>query len=187
MLNHNQLRQGAKVEIDDLPWLIVSAQFVKPGKGQAFTKIKIKNLLDGRVIERTFKSGEVVPKADVVDKEMRYLYADSEFWHFMDPASYEQVAMNEKQVSEAKPWLKEQETYEVTFWRGEAVSVSPPPFIIFTITQCEPGVKGDTVSGATKPATLETGVIVKVPLFVNEGERIRVDTRTGEYVERAKS
>ncbi len=186
MLNHNQLRQGARVEINDQPWIIVSAQFVKPGKGQAFTKIKIKNLVNGRVIDRTFKSGEMVAKADVMDRSMQYLYSDGEFWHFMDPDSYEQVALNADQVSDIKQWLKEQEYYDVTLWKGQAISVVPPAFVIFQITECDPGVRGDTVSGATKPATLETGAVVKVPLFINEGEMIKVDTRTGSYVERAK-
>ncbi len=186
MLNHNQLRQGTRVEIDDLPWIIVDAQFVKPGKGQAFTKIKIKNLIDGRVIERTFKSSENVVKADVVDKEMQYLYNDGEFMHFMDPANFEQSALDEKQVGDARFWLKEQETYLVTLWKNRAIAVLSPPFVNLIITKCDPGIKGDTVSGATKPATLETGAEVKVPLFVNEGDRIRVDTRNGQYVERAK-
>lgn len=186
MLNHNQLRQGVRVEIDDLPWIIVDAQFIKPGKGQAFTKIKIKNLIDGRVIERTFKSSESVIKADVVDKEMQYLYNDGELMHFMDPESFEQSALDAKQVGETRFWLKEQATYLVTLWKNRAIAVLSPPFVNLTITQCDPGIKGDTVSGATKPAILETGAEVKVPLFVNEGERIRVDTRNGQYVERAK-
>ena len=186
MLTHNQLRQGSRVEIDGLPWIIVGADFVKPGKGQAFTKIKIKNLIDGRVIERTFKSSETVSKADILDTEMQYLYSDGEFWHFMDPGSCEQVALTRVQVGDALNWLKEQENYQVTLWKGKAIAVLAPQFVVLTITQCEPGVKGDTVSGASKPATLESGAQVKVPLFVNEGERIRVDTRTGEYVDRAK-
>jgi elongation factor P len=186
MLNHNQLRQGTRVEIDNIPWIIVDAQFVKPGKGQAFTKIKIKNLIDGRVIERTFKSSDSVAKADVMDKSMQYLYSDGEFWHFMDPSSYEQVALTKKQVGDTVLWLKEEGAYEVTLWENKAIAVIPPPFVILDITQCDPGIKGDTVSGATKPATLETGAVIKVPLFVNEGERVRVDTRTGQYVERAK-
>ncbi|MBF0610281.1 MAG: elongation factor P [Magnetococcales bacterium] len=186
MLNHNQLRQGSRVEIDDLPWYIVSADFVKPGKGQAFTKIRIKNLLDGRVIERTFKASDMVAKADVVDQEMQYLYSDGEFWHFMNPANYEQAALNQAQVALASDWLKEQMTYLVTFWKGKAISVMPPPFVILTVAQCDPGMKGDTVTGATKPATMETGAVIKVPLFVNEGDRLKVDTRTAEYVERAK-
>ncbi|MBF0589575.1 MAG: elongation factor P [Magnetococcales bacterium] len=186
MLNHNQLKQGTRVEINDQPWIIVSAQFVKPGKGQAFTKIKIKNLVNGRVIDRTFKSGDMVPKADVLDRNMQYLYNDGELWHFMDPDSFEQVAINAAQVEEVKLWLKDQESYDVTLWKGQAISVSPPAFVVFEITDCDPGVRGDTVSGATKPATLESGAVVKVPLFVNQGEKIKVDTRTGSYVERAK-
>lgn len=187
MLNHNQLRQGSRVEIDGVPWIIVSADFIKPGKGQAFTKIKIKNLIDGRVIERTFKSSETVAKADILDVDMQYLYSDGEFWHFMEPQSCEQVALNRTQLGDVLHWLKDQETYQVTLWKDKPIAVVAPPFVVLTITHCEPGIKGDTVSGTTKPAILETGATVKVPLFVNEGERIRVDTRTGDYVERAKS
>lgn len=186
MLTHNQLRQGTRVEIDGIPWIIVSADFIKPGKGQAFTKIRIKSLMDGRVIERTFKSSETVQKADILDKDMQYLYSDGEFWHFMDPQSYEQVALTKTQVGETMYWLKEQESYQVTLWKNKAIAVLAPPFVILKITQCDPGIKGDTISGATKPATLETGANIKVPLFVNEGEHVRVDTRTGDYVERAK-
>ncbi|MBF0282926.1 MAG: elongation factor P [Magnetococcales bacterium] len=186
VLTHNQLRIGTRVEVDNLPWVIVDADFVKPGKGQAFTKIRIKNLLDGRVIERTFKSSDTVNKADVVDKEMQFLYSDGEFWHFMEPATYEQAALNKAQVGDSVHWMKEQSTFYVTLWAGKAITVTPPPFVILTITQCEPGERGNTVTGATKPATTETGAVVKVPLFVNEGERVKVDTRTGEYVERAK-
>ena len=186
MLSHNQLRQGSRVEINDLPWIIVAAQFIKPGKGQAFTKIKIKNLVDGRVIERTFKSSESVAKADIIDKDMQFLYSDGEFWHFMDPTTYEQSALTRKQVGEVANWLRAEETYQVTLWKNQAITVGAPPSVVLNITHCEPGVKGDTVSGATKPATLETGAIVKVPLFVNEGENIRVDTRTGQYLERAR-
>ncbi|MBF0447139.1 MAG: elongation factor P [Magnetococcales bacterium] len=186
MLSHNQLRQGTRVEIDDVPWIIIDAQFVKPGKGQAFTKIKIKNLTDGRVIERTFKSSDSVVKADILDLSMQYLYSDGEFWHFMNPDSFEQVALTKAQVGDTILWLKEQENYDVTLWKNKAIAVSPPPFVIMDITECDPGIKGDTVSGATKPATLESGAVIKVPLFVNEGEQVRVDTRTGQYVERAK-
>ncbi|OIO59092.1 MAG: elongation factor P [Alphaproteobacteria bacterium CG_4_10_14_0_2_um_filter_63_37] len=185
MFNLNELNVGRKVEVDDLPWVIVDADFVKPGKGQAFTKYKIKSLIDGRVIERTCKSGDMVKKADVMDSEMQYLYADGDFYHFMDPDSYEQVALGDKQVGDTKLWLKEQETYLVTMWNGKAISVDPPSSVVLTITQCDPGIRGDTVSGATKPATLETGAVVKVPLFVEEGDSIKVNTKTGEYVSRA--
>lgn len=187
MLTHNQLRQGSRIEINDQPWIIIDAQFVKPGKGQAFTKIKIKNLIDGRVIDRTFKSSETVAKADILEREMSYLYNDGSFWHFMDPNSYEQVALTEAQVGNVLPWLQEQQPYQVTLWRGQAISVTPPAFVTLSIAHCEPAVKGDTVSGATKSATLETHAVVKVPLFVQEGERIRVDTRTGAYVERVRN
>ncbi|MEG3639123.1 elongation factor P [Magnetococcus sp. PR-3] len=187
MLSHTEMKQGKRILVDNQPWIIVKADFVKPGKGQAFTKIKIKNLMDGRVIERTFKSSDSVPKADVMDTDMQYLYNDGEMYHFMNPATYEQVALTEKQVEDCKKWLKENETYEVTLWEERAIAVVPPAFMILEITECEPGVRGDTVTGATKPAVVESGAAIKVPLFVEIGARVKVDTRSGEYMERAKS
>ncbi len=182
----NEFKSGLKLMIDGDPYTIVENEFVKPGKGQAFNRVKIRNLKNGRVIERTYKSGETVEGADVHETEMQYLYSDGEFWHFMDPDSYEQLAASEAAVSDAAKWLKEQDICQVTLWNGEPLTVTPPNFVILQVTETDPGVRGDTSGGGGKPATLETGAVVRVPLFVDVGELIKVDTRTGEYVSRAK-
>ena len=171
---------------DGDPCSIVENEFVKPGKGQAFNRVKIRNLKTGRVVEKTFKSGESVEAADVMDTDMQYLYADGEFWHFMDPASFEQMGASETAVGDAKLWLKEQDTVEVTLWNGVPLSVTPPNFVELKITQTDPGVRGDTAQGGTKPATMETGAVIKVPLFIEEGETVKIDTRSGDYVSRVK-
>ncbi|MFP4079507.1 MAG: elongation factor P [Ectothiorhodospira sp.] len=181
----NEFKSGLKILMDGDPCTIVENEFVKPGKGQAFNRVKIRNLKTGRVLDKTFKSGESVEAADVIDTEMQYLYADGEFWHFMVPDNFEQYAAGETAVAEAMKWLKEQDMCVVTLWDNVPLSVAPPNFVELKITQCDPGIRGDTATGGTKPATLETGAVVKVPLFVNEGDVIRVDTRTGEYVSRA--
>ena len=182
----NEFKGGLKIMLDGDPYNIVENEFVKPGKGQAFNRVKVRNLKTGRVVEKTFKSGESVEAADVVDTELQYLYTDGEFWHFMDAVSYEQIAAAETAVADAKLWLKEQDTCEVTLWDGVPLSVTPPNFVELTITQCDPGLRGDTAQGGNKPATLETGAVVKVPLFIEEGEVIKVDTRSGDYVSRVK-
>ncbi len=182
----NEFKSGMKLMIDNDPNVIVENEFVKPGKGQAFNRVKLRNLRSGRVVERTFKSGESLEAADVVDTDMQFLYADGEFWHFMEPSSYEQYAADETAVGEAAKWLKGQEDCIVTLWNGAPLSVSPPNFVVLAITQTDPGVRGDTATGGTKPATMETGAVVKVPLFINEGDVLKIDTRTGEYVSRAK-
>jgi elongation factor P len=157
---------------------------VKPGKGGAFVRTKVKNLKTGRVLDRRFRSGEKVEIADIDDRKMQFLYRDGEQLVFMDSDSYEQIPFSSEQVGDAKKYLLENLVVDVLFWRGQPINIELPAFIEATVSQCEPGMKGDTASGATKPATLETGAVVQVPLFVKEGERIRVDTRTGEYVER---
>ena len=182
----NEFKGGLKIMIDGDPCSIIENEFVKPGKGQAFNRVKIRNLKTGRVIERTFKSGESVDAADVMETDMQYLYNDGEFWHFMDPNSYEQIGAGEAAVADAKKWLKEQDTCLVTLWDGVPISVTPPNFVLLTVTETDPGVRGDTSGGGGKPATLETGAVVRVPLFIDEGEVLKVDTRTGEYVGRAK-
>lgn len=182
----NEFRGGLKIMLDGDPCTIVENEFVKPGKGQAFNRVKIRNLKTGRVIERTFKSGESVEAADVVDTDMQYLYSDGEFWHFMVPDTFEQYAAGEAAVADAKQWLKEQDTCIVTLWNNVPLSVAPPNFIEARIVETDPGLRGDTATGGTKPATLETGAVVKVPLFIEEGEIIKVDTRSGEYVSRVK-
>jgi elongation factor P len=182
----NEFKGGLKIMLDGDPCSIIENEFVKPGKGQAFSRVKIRNLKTGRVIERTFKSGDSVEGADVMETDMQYLYSDGEFWHFMHPDTYEQVAADANAVADAIKWLKEQDSCMVTLWNGVPISVTPPNFVILTVTETDPGVRGDTSGGGGKPATLETGAVVRVPLFIDIGDVIKVDTRTGEYVGRAK-
>ncbi|GAB3382900.1 elongation factor P [Spongiibacter taiwanensis] len=183
----NEFRSGLKVMLDGEPCSILDNEYVKPGKGQAFNRVKLRNLNTGRVWERTFKSGESLEGADVMDVEMEYLYTDGEFYHFMDPDSFEQVQADTKAVGDSINWLKEQDVCTVTLYNGAPLSVTPPNFVELEITETDPGLKGDTAQGGTKPAFLSTGAVVKVPLFINQGEVIRVDTRSGEYVSRVKS
>ena len=182
----NEFRSGLKIMIDGDPCAIIENEFVKPGKGQAFNRVRIRNLKTGRVLDKTFKSGESVDAADVIDTEMQYLYSDGEFWHFMDPQTYEQQAADAAAVGDASQWLKAQDSCEVTLYNGSPISVTPPNFVELEITDTDPGLKGDTAQGGTKPATLETGAVVKVPLFLEIGELVKVDTRTGEYMSRVK-
>ncbi|WP_367607473.1 elongation factor P [Legionella sp. W05-934-2] len=182
----NEFKNGLKIMIDGAPCSIVECEFVKPGKGQAFTRVKIRNLKTNRVVERTYKSGETVEGADVVDVEMQYLYNDGELWHFMVSDTFEQHGVTNECVGDASQWLKEQDICVVTLWNGSPIQVAPPNFVILEITETDPGLKGDTSGGGGKPATLETGAVVRVPLFVQIGELIKVDTRSGEYVSRAK-
>ncbi|MDH5190431.1 MAG: elongation factor P [Gammaproteobacteria bacterium] len=182
----NEFKNGLKLMIDGDPYSIVECDFVKPGKGQAFTRVKIRNLKSGRVVERTYKSGDSVEAADVMDTEMQYLYNDGEMWHFMDPNSYEQIAADATAIGDSKQWLKEQDMVEVTLWNGSPIAVVPPNFVVLAVTDTDPGVRGDTSGGGGKPATLETGAVVRVPLFIDIGELVKVDTRSGEYVGRAK-
>ena len=180
----SQFRNGLKVEIDGEPYVMIYFQHVKPGKGGAFVRTKIKHLRTGRVLERTFRSGERLDEAEVEDKKMQYLYQDGEQYVFMDRETYDQFPFSETQLGDARKYLKENLDVDVVFWRGKPINIELPPFIIAVVSQCDPGLKGDTASGATKPATLETGAVVQVPLFIKEGESIRVDTRTNVYVER---
>ena len=182
----NEFRGGLKLLMDGDPCSIVENELVKPGKGQAFNRVKLRNLKTGRILEKTFKSGESVEAADVVDVDMEFSYNDGEFWHFMDPNTYEQIAASETAVGDASKWLKGQELCTVTLWDGQPLAVTPPNFVELAITETDPGVRGDTAQGGTKPATLETGAVVKVPLFIEEGEVLKVDTRTGDYVSRVK-
>ena len=182
----NEFKSGLKLIIDGDPYSVLENEFVKPGKGQAFNRVKLRNLKNGRVLERTYKSGETVEGADVVDLELQYLYTDGEMWYFMHPTSYEQYLADAKAMEDAAQWLKGEEMCVVTLWNGTPLTVAAPNFVSLKITETDPGVRGDTATGGTKPATLETGAVVKVPLFVEEGEVIRVDTRTGAYMSRAK-
>ena len=172
--------------MDNAPCSIVENIVVKPGKGQAFNRVKMRNLKNGRVVEKTMKSGESVELADVVDIEMIYLYSDGKDWVFMNENDYEQIIASIEAVGDAQMWLKGQEKCEVTLWNGMVISISPPNFVHLMVAKTDPGLKGDTAAGATKPAELETGASVKVPLFVEEGELLKIDTRNGEYVSRVK-
>lgn len=182
----NEFRSGLKILIDGDPCAIIENEFVKPGKGQAFNRVKIRNLKTGRVVDRTYKSGESVEAADVVEYEMQYLYCDGDEWHFMDPQSYEQYAAGEAAVADTRDWLKEEDMCSVTLWNGTPLLVDPPKFVELKIVETDPGLKGDTAQGGIKPARLETGASVRVPLFIEEGEIIRVNTGTREYVSRVK-
>lgn len=184
----NEFRSGLKVLLDGDPCSILENEFVKPGKGQAFNRVKLRNLKSGKVWERTFKSGESLEAADVLELDMEFLYADGEFWHFMKTDdSYEQVAAGAAAVADAKDWLKEQEKCQVTLWNDDPIAVALPNFVELEVAETDPGLKGDTAQGGTKPATLTTGAVIKVPLFINIGETLRIDTRTGEYVSRVKT
>ena len=184
--NTNEFRSGLKLLLDGDPYVIVENEFVKPGKGQAFNRVKVRNLKTGRVVDRTYKSGESVEAADVVDYEMQYLYNDGDEWHFMDPSSYEQYAAGEAAVADARQWLSEEDMCNVTLWNGSPLLVEPPNHVELQIVETDPGLKGDTAQGGVKPAKLATGATVRVPLFIEEGEVIRINTRTGEYVSRVK-
>ncbi len=182
----NEFKSGLKFLLDGDPYTIVENEFVKPGKGQAFSRVKIRNLKTGRVIDKTWKSGESVEAADVMDVDLQFLYADGEFWHFMDPNSYEQIAADATAIGKNKLWLKDGTTCQVTLWNEVPLYITPNNFVELVVTQCDPGVRGDTAQGATKPATTETGATIKVPLFVEEGDTLKIDTRTGDYVSRVK-
>lgn len=186
--NTNEFRSGLKLMIDGDPYTIVENEFVKPGKGQAFNRARVRNLKTGRTVEKTWKSGESVEAADVMDRDMEYLYSDGEFWHFMvTDGSFEQFAAPESAMVDAQKWLKGNEVCLVTLWNDAPLTVTPPNFVELQITETDPGVKGDTASGGTKPATLETGAVIKVPLYMDENEIVKIDTRNGEYVSRVKS
>ena len=182
----NEFKSGLKVMLEGDPCSILENEFVKPGKGQAFNRVRLRNLITGRVWERTFKSGDSLEGADVMDLDMEYLYTDGEYWHFMKTdGSYEQLAADRRAVESTLPWLKPQETYVLTLWNDAPIAVSPPNFVDLEVTETDPGLRGDTAQGGSKPATLSTGAVVKVPLFINTGELIRIDTRTGEYQSRS--
>lgn len=182
----NEFKPGLKVMLDGAPCSIIENEFVKPGKGQAFNRVKLRNLKTGRVLEKTFKSGESLEGADVTESEMQYLYADDQYLHFMQPDTFEQQAVLIEAVGDAKQWIKEQDSCTVVSWNGEALSVMPPNFVNLKVIATDPGIRGDTVTGGSKPATLETGAIIRVPLFINVDDILKVDTRSGEYVSRAK-
>ncbi|MDG1254474.1 MAG: elongation factor P [Glaciecola sp.] len=181
----NEFKAGLKVMLDGEPCNILENEYVKPGKGQAFNRVKIRKLISGKVLEKTFRSGESVEGADVMDTELSYLYNDGEFWHFMNNETFEQVAADEKALGDTVKWLVENDLFTITLWNGTPIVVTPQNFVDLEITETDPGLKGDTAGTGGKPATLVTGAVVRVPLFIQTGEVIKVDTRSGEYVSRA--
>lgn len=181
-----ELKGGLKVLSDGEPCEVIDNEFVKPGKGQAFNRIKLKNLLSGRVVDKTLKSGDTLQAADVKELEANYLYNDGKQWHFMDNLTYEQYAIEKSIIGETRNWLREQESCMITLYDGRVIAVVPPNFVELKITDAEAGVKGDTATGGSKTATVETGATIKVPLFVRQGDVVKIDTRIGEYVGRAK-
>jgi elongation factor P len=183
-LDTSDFKNGLRIELDGEPFTVLYFQHVKPGKGGAFVRTKIKNLRNGKIVERTFRAGEKFGEADVEDRTMQYLYHDGSSFVFMDTDTYDQLPFSDEQIGESKKYLLENLEVDVLFWKNNPIDIELPAFIVAEVTQCDPGMKGDTAQGATKPATLETGVVVQVPLFIKEGEKLRVDTRSGEYVER---
>jgi len=186
MYSTAEFKKGLKIELDGTPYIMVDFQHVKPGKGGAFVRTKLKNLLTGRVLEQTFRSGERVKKPDLMEREMQYLYREGDRYCMMDNDSYEQIMLTEAQVGEARLYLIENLDLKVLFFNKEPVGVELPNFVELAVAQTEPGVKGDTAAGGTKPAVLESGANIQVPLFINEGDRVKVDSRTGGYIERVK-
>ncbi|PJI09927.1 MULTISPECIES: elongation factor P [Clostridium] len=186
MISAGDLRKGTTFELDGQVYNVVDFLHVKPGKGAAFVRTKLKNVINGAVTETTFNPTTKLQEAVIERKEMQYLYSDGSFYYFMDQETYEQIPLSFDQVENAIKFLKENMFATIKFYKGEAFSVEAPNFVELKIVSCEPGVKGNTTSNVMKPATLETNAVVQVPLFVNEGETIRVDTRTGEYMERVQ-
>ncbi|MDX1765290.1 MAG: elongation factor P, partial [bacterium] len=186
MFSTADFRNGLKIELDGEPWIIVEFQHVKPGKGGAFVRTKLKNLRTGAVLDKTFRSGEKVGKPDLDEREMQYLYAAEGQYCFMDANDYEQIFLMRDQLGESESYLKENIQVKILFYNGNPIGLELPNFVVLRVTETDPGFKGDTASGGTKPATLETGLVVKVPFYLEEGELVRVDTRSGEFIERFK-
>lgn len=182
----NDVKNGLKILVNNEPCVITETEYVKPGKGQAFTRIKYRFIKSGRVVELTMKATDDLEAADVVDTDMQFLYSDGEYWHFMQPETFEQVQADKTGVGDASKWLKGEEQCVVTLWNGTPIAVQPPNFVDLKIVETDPGVRGDTSGGGGKPATLETGAVVRVPLFVGQDEIVKVNTRTGEYESRVK-
>lgn len=181
----NDLKIGMKVEVDREPWLVIINEFVKPGKGQAFNRIKMKNMISGRLVERTYKSGDKLDLADIEESEVRFLYKDADSAIFMDEKTFDQLVVSKEMIGANDQWLKEEVLYHVVFYKGSPIEILPPTFMEMTIAETAPGVRGDTASGRVlKPAVTDTGAKIQVPIFVEEGERVKVDTRTCEYVSR---
>jgi elongation factor P len=183
----SDFRKGLKIELDGKPYIIVDFLHVKPGKGGAFVRTKIKNLISGQVLDKTFRASERVEKPDLSEREMQYLYKDGDNYCMMDKETYDQVLLNAPQIGDGKNYLKENTDVKVLLFNDNPIGLELPNFVGLAIVETEPGVRGDTASGGSKPATLETGAVIQVPLFLNEGDIVRVDTRTGEYIERVKA
>ncbi|MBO4902460.1 MAG: elongation factor P [Lachnospiraceae bacterium] len=184
MISAGDFRNGLTVEIDNAVFQIIEFQHVKPGKGAAFVRTKLKNIINGGVVEKTFRPTEKFPQARIDRNDMQYLYADGDLFNFMNVETYDQVALNAETIGDALKFVKENEMVKVCSFNGNVFAVEPPLFVELEITETEPGFKGDTATGATKPATVETGAVVYVPLFVEQGDKIKIDTRTGEYLSR---
>ena len=184
MYETNEFRKGLKIEYNGDPYIIVDFQHVKPGKGNAFTRTRLKNLITGNVLDVTFKSGDKVGKPDLEEREMQYLYKEDDNFYFMDNASYEQIFMDEQTIGDGCKFMQENINVSVLLYKSKPIGVNLPNFVVLKVIETEPGIKGDTASGGSKTATLEGGAVISVPLFVNEGDMIKVDTRSGEYVER---
>ncbi len=186
MYDTSDIKKGLKVVFDGAPYTVVEFQFVKPGKGQAFTRTKFKNLVTGSTLERTFKSGEKLAPADTEERDMQFLYREGDQWVFMDVSTYDQVLVQDEQMDDTRGYLVDGTQVTVLFYLQRPIQITPPTFVELAVTHTEPGFKGDTSSSITKPATMETGLEVGVPPFINIGEVLKIDTRTGEYVERVK-
>ncbi|NPA93843.1 MAG: elongation factor P [Thermodesulfobacteria bacterium] len=187
MYESSDLRKGLKIIIDGQPYIITDFQFSKPGKGQALYRCKLKNMITGYTMDRTYRSGDKFEPANLEERKMQYLYNDGEGYHFMDTKTYDQITLTEENVGEAKNFLQDNMEVDVLFFNETPISINLPNFVQLKVVKADPGVKGDTATGATKPATLETGYTIQVPLFVEEGDVLKIDTRTGQYVERVKS
>jgi len=185
MISAGEFRNGVTIEYEGNVYVILEFQHVKPGKGAAFVRTKIKNIVTGSVVEKTFRPTEKMPKAHIDRKDMQYLYSDGELYHFMDTENFEQIAVNANDVGDNLKFVKENEMVKIVSYQGNIIGIEPPLFVELEITETEPGFKGDTATGATKPAVVETGVQINVPLFLNQGDVIKIDTRTGEYLGRA--
>ncbi len=186
MISTNDFRRGAKIEFKGEPYEVLDFQHVKMGRGGAFVRAKLKGLRSGKIIEETFNAGDKVPKPDLQEKEMQYLYVQDSLYYFMDTETYEQIPLTEEQLGDNRLYLKENMNVYILYFKGEPIAVELPNFVILEVTETEPGFKGDTASGGSKPAILETGAPVKVPFHINVGDLVKVDTRTGEYIERVK-
>lgn len=183
-ISTTDFRKNIKFLYKDEPWIILDAQHVKPGKGVAFVKTRFRNLITGRTLDNSFRSGENFEDPEVRDREMQYLYNDGEMYHFMDNSNYEQVGIPGDALQDVTPYLVDNMSVDILFWQGRAINVTMPNHVVLEIAQTDPGLKGDTASGGSKPATLNTGAVISVPLYMTQGEKVKVDTRTGDFIER---